>query len=298
MELEGIQSVLARGETERIEFKLRPPKSSREFSHLLTSFANSHGGLVVFGVDDSGHPVGLNEGDVKRTTDHLIDISNSLFPQQLGYPRISWEQVIYDDDKWLLLVKVPESPESVKPIRLPDGSVSTRRGTHSVTQRPEVAVSSPIPYRHNPFKIFVSMSFREEEEPALVDYYEAMRRAAKDIGVPHELNRIDREPGDYEIVAQVEERIREADILIADFTMQRPNVYYEAGIARGAGIYTIRCARKDTEVHFDVAARKIILYANATQLEVSLKEALRHAYDDLEERRGRQAAFLPNVRSE
>ena len=284
MEPEVIRTLLAQGETDRVEFKLRPPVSDRDLSRLLTSFANSHGGVIVFGVDDSGYPVGLDRRDIQRTIHNVRQISESLFPQQEGYPRISLEIYRISAERRLLLVNVPESPESVKPIRLADGSVSLRSGTHSVIRTPVTESSNPATSRRDPFKIFVSMSFREEEEPALVDYYEAMQRAAKAVGVPYEMSRIDKEPGDYEIVPEVEKRIRESDLVIADFTMERPNVYYEAGIARGAEIYTIRCARKDTEMHFDVAARKVILYANATQLEVSLKEALRRAYEKLERR--------------
>jgi len=46
-------------------------------------------------------------------------------------------------------------------------------------------------------RVFVAMSFRDEEEPALVDYFEAMKRAAASTGLPIELVRIDlveREP--------------------------------------------------------------------------------------------------------
>jgi predicted HTH transcriptional regulator len=283
MSSEDIRSLLAQGETDRIEFKLRVPHSMRDLSRLLTSFANSHGGVILFGVDDSGYPVGLDGRDVERTIGYVRLLSESLFPHQEEYPRISWAGRVIDE-RQLLLVDVPEFPESVKPIRLPDGSVSLRAGTDSFIRTPLAESLTAKTSRRDPFKIFVSMSFREEEEPALVDYYEAMQRAAKAVGVPYDMNRIDKEPGDYEIVAQVEQRIREADLVIADFTMQRPNVYYEAGIARGANIYTIRCARKDTEMHFDIAARKVILYANATQLEVSLKEELCRAYDELEER--------------
>jgi hypothetical protein len=42
------------------------------------------------------------------------------------------------------------------------------------------------------------MSVRIEEEPALVDYYEAMKRAATGTGYPITLDRID-DPGDFEI---------------------------------------------------------------------------------------------------
>jgi hypothetical protein len=126
--------------------------------------------------------------------------------------------------------------------------------------------------------LFVAMSFRFEEEPALVDYFEAIKRASKKSGLPILIYRMDLIEGDYEISSTVEEKIRECDAVLADFTLNSPNVYFEAGIARGAGRYVIRTARKGTELQFDIKTWKTIIYANATQLETQLIDPLRAAY--------------------
>jgi len=125
------------------------------------------------------------------------------------------------------------------------------------------------------------MSFREDEEPALVDYFEAMKRAASLLPGPHKIYRVDQAHGDFEIVPEIEKNIKESDLVIVDFTMNRPNVYYEAGIARGLDKHSVRTARKGTELPFDVATRKCYFYANATQLELILREPLLEAYKKL-----------------
>ncbi len=122
------------------------------------------------------------------------------------------------------------------------------------------------------------MSFRFEEEPALVDYYEAMRRAASTTDLPLTLHRMDLLEGDYEISTAVVDAIRNADVVIADFTLGSPNVYFESGIAKGADKYVIRVARKGTLLPFDLRTWRTHLFANATQLESLLVDPLRTAY--------------------
>jgi nucleoside 2-deoxyribosyltransferase len=96
------------------------------------------------------------------------------------------------------------------------------------------------------------MSFRDEEEPALVDYYRAIQRAVSRCQLPLKLRRVDREEGDYEISQQLMRDIDSADIVIADYTLSSHNVYFEAGYARGKGKRLIQIARKGTVLQFDV----------------------------------------------
>jgi hypothetical protein len=96
------------------------------------------------------------------------------------------------------------------------------------------------------------MSFRQEEEPPLVDYFRAMERAAERVPSPRiELVRIDRVEGDYEISARIMEEIDRCDALLADFTLNPRNVYFELGYARGTK-RIIQTARRDTPLEFDV----------------------------------------------
>ncbi|MBL8617105.1 MAG: hypothetical protein JNM72_15960 [Deltaproteobacteria bacterium] len=52
--------------------------------------------------------------------------------------------------------------------------------------------------------------------------------------------------------------IRRAPFVIADLTAERPNVYFEAGLALGLGKPVVFCRRKGETAHFDVQAYKLI----------------------------------------
>ena len=126
--------------------------------------------------------------------------------------------------------------------------------------------------------MFVAMSLRVEEEPALVDYFAAISRAVATTGLPMSVERIDLQEGDYEISQEIMNRISEADIVLADFTLSPLNVYFELGFARGCGRTIIQTARRDTSLEFDVRNWRTLFYRNATELEEKLVPELRRAY--------------------
>ena len=57
--------------------------------------------------------------------------------------------------------------------------------------------------------------------------------------------RIDRKGHNNEIPDEKVAEIRDSQFVVADFTKQRPGVYYEAGFAMGLGRPVIWCCRKD-----------------------------------------------------
>lgn len=137
------------------------------------------------------------------------------------------------------------------------------------------------PSKRREFITFVAMSFRHEEEPALVDYYRAMERATEKTKHPVTLTRIDLVEGDYEISQKLMDDIDKADIVIADFTLRPSNVYFELGYARGRRKRIIQTARKDTPLEFDIRNWRTVFYRNATELEEKLVQALDMACSEL-----------------
>ena len=125
------------------------------------------------------------------------------------------------------------------------------------------------------------MSFRNEEEPALVDYFEAMQRAKEATKLPIDLVRIDLVEGDYEISQKIMDEIDKSDVVLADFTLSPANVYFELGYARGRKRRIIQTARKGTTLEFDARNWRTIFYKNATELEKALKPALNDAYAEV-----------------
>ena len=59
------QSILARGEDSRLQFK-RDETNADSIAAELAAFANSGGGLLLLGVDDNGKVTGLDAVNVRR----------------------------------------------------------------------------------------------------------------------------------------------------------------------------------------------------------------------------------------
>jgi hypothetical protein len=271
---EFLRETLAGGESELVEFK-HNLNNLKVAVRLIAGMANNKGGVILVGVDDNGDPIGLSQNALAMARGTALRAAESLFPNHAP-PGLAIQDYLSPEGP-VIAIHVPALPEQMKPLRTADGSVYVRRGSETLKE-----VSSPPPepdsgLGNRELAIFVAMSFQEEREPALVDYYEAMKRAIGRSGARFRIDRVDEIHGDYEVTAHIEKMITTADVMIADFTLNSPNVYYEAGIARGANVYTIRTARKDTDIPFDVRTKKFILYANATQLEESLIEPLQKA---------------------
>jgi len=77
-----------------------------------------------------------------------------------------------------------------------------------------------------------------------------------------------------EIVEMILERIRNADVVIADITHGNPNVQYEVGVAHANHTPTILIMRAGAEIPFDLRGFNIILYENVTRLRDALKRRL------------------------
>jgi nucleoside 2-deoxyribosyltransferase len=118
------------------------------------------------------------------------------------------------------------------------------------------------------------MSFRDDEEPALVDYWHAMKRAATRAWGNFDLKRIDDVDGDYEVIDRIYQEIDAADMVIADLTMSPANVYLELGYARGRSKRVIQTCHEDTPLEFDVRGNRTLIYRNAATLEEKLLSLL------------------------
>ena len=123
-------------------------------------------------------------------------------------------------------------------------------------------------------RAFVAMSFREHDEPTLIDYWHAMLRAAERARREFYLVRVDKVEGDYEVVDRIYREIDAADLVIADLTLSSANVYLEIGYARGRQKKVIQTCRSGTRLEFDVRNRRTLMYQNATTLEDKLLQEL------------------------
>jgi hypothetical protein len=298
--------LIAEGESQTVEFKRRFT-SERIIARVLTSFANTNGGHLFIGLNDSGEPGGLSQPEVMGTLSRLKKMCSSLF----SHPY--WIEEISLMGHRLIHIKVDKAPEHLRPITTADGKIYLRRGEQSIEVKHETRTSEDIVVKANKSatknlskhiedtiikenrsiqsrsskgtkkkKItgFVAMSFRDEEEPSLVDYFMAMRRAAERTGYPIEITRMDLQEGDYEISGEIMNQIDQADFVIGDFTLSSRNVYFEVGYARGVPKRILQTSRADVELEFDVRNWKTIVYRNATELEEKLIPELKAIYED------------------
>lgn len=274
---DGIKKLISEGESTTVEFKQRLPPDSI-LAKTLVAFANTNGGIILIGISDNGEIIGLTKKEASVTIIRIQRISTNLLNANIntGITNIDGRIVVY-----AIINKVPGT---LYPIRTSTGDLYIRVG-NSTQKSTEEKVDQTL-ITGPPVNVFVAMSFRVEEEPALVDYFEAMKRAVREAQIPINLMRIDLLEGDYEISQKIMDKISESDFVLADFTLNPSNVYFEVGNARGSGKIVIQMARSGTLLEFDTRNWRTIFYKNATELEKELIPALVNAYKEVLKRKG------------
>lgn len=267
-QIDRIEHFIALGESQYLEFKERLV-SEEQVARSLVAFANAEGGLLLIGVregSDGPTVVGLGETLAAVTVQRLRKMASSLIPAPVpvGTVEVAGRTVVY--------ASVNTIPEHLKPISTAQGVAYRRESDRNVVVQAPVLLEADRP---GVWRVFVAMSFRTEEEPALVDYYEAMQRAAAQVGSDRiQLFQMREVPGNFEISQAIMDEIRGCDALLADFTLNPRNVYFEAGFARGCQIPVIQTALRDTPLEFDVQNWRTTFYRNATELEARLYPVL------------------------
>ena len=112
-------------------------------------------------------------------------------------------------------------------------------------------------------QVFVAMSFHDDLKPAWED---GISPALKKAGFrPY---RVDAEPHIDRIDTKIITEIKNSQFLVADVTLQRPGVYFEAGYAIGLGLPVFWCVRSDDlkNVHFDTRQYNHIVWENEKYL--------------------------------
>lgn len=119
--------------------------------------------------------------------------------------------------------------------------------------------------------VFIIMPMKKDEL-VLEDVHNTIKRICKEL--KYNAQRVDDIEHTGRITDKIIECIESAEIIIADLTYERPNVYYEIGRAHGLGKQVVLIAREKTELHFDIKDFNVIYYKNITELEDKLKKRL------------------------
>lgn len=122
-----------------------------------------------------------------------------------------------------------------------------------------------------PRYVFVIMAM-PENDPGAEDVHQTIKRTCGSLG--YKAERVD----DIQFTGQISEKIQScimlSELVVADLSHERPNVYYEVGFADAFNKRLLLVARKDTKIHFDLQGNKVLFYKNMTELESLLSRAI------------------------
>lgn len=116
---------------------------------------------------------------------------------------------------------------------------------------------------------FVVIAFDRQMDPV----YKAIQSAGATVGLRAE--RVIDIHGDYQITPKMLQMIRKCRLVVADLSLERPNVYFELGYARGIGKTVVTIAREGTKIHFDAQDWPYLPYIDSRPLEDDLVERFR-----------------------
>jgi hypothetical protein len=119
-------------------------------------------------------------------------------------------------------------------------------------------------------RVFVAMPFSEEFENV---YEFAIYPAVRNCGYICE--RVDETHFTGDVLGRIRGGIEAADLVVADLTEGRPNVYLEVGYAWGKGVPVIFVARKGENLHFDVSTHRCIFYGRFTKFARELEKLIK-----------------------
>ena len=266
---EGLKKIISKGESQTVEFKDRLPPDNI-LARLMVAFANTSGGIILIGIGEDGKITSLTKKETYVALSRLQRIGITLFNSKIK------TATTHINGRIVVSAIINKVSDALSPILTSSGDVYVRSGvltTKSIEKEVDISLTTG-----EKINGFVAMSFREEEEPALVDYFEAMKRAVRESKLPISLTRINLLEGDYEISQKIINEIFKSDFILADFTLNPRNVYFEIGIARGCEKVVLQTARYDTVLEFDIRNWRTLFYKNATELETKLRNTMEDVY--------------------
>jgi hypothetical protein len=117
--------------------------------------------------------------------------------------------------------------------------------------------------------VFVAMPFAEEFEDVYhFGIYSTIRRCG------YVCEKVDESAFAGNIVDRIMDGIGSAEFIVADLTLEKPNVYLEVGYAWGMKKRVILVAREGQRLHFDLSHHKCLFYKTIGKLAESLEKTV------------------------
>ena len=225
-------------------------------------------------VEDDNHPQSYNVSITSNTNPRKSLSISVSFPQRL----VTFQgQGLTKEEAKPLLDKVEKIlPEVTNDIVGPAQISEPVIAKEEQEFLPGAFRPIPIP-KVSDRDVFVIMSFSRKHRDA---YFLAIQPALEDKGF--NAIRVDEIQHNTTVTVEIIRQIEKSAFVVADLTGERPNVYYEVGYAHRADKEVILMAKKDSAVHFDVAAINRIDYEDYTEL----KDALSKRIDGIIDRLG------------
>lgn len=104
MEAIELIDLIALGETSTVQFK-RTLEDTNDLAKELCAFANTNGGMILFGVEDDGSISGLSPEQVRDLASKLANVASQVVREPI-YPT---SEVVAVNQTRVLVIRVPES---------------------------------------------------------------------------------------------------------------------------------------------------------------------------------------------
>lgn len=134
MNPDHLQSLIARGESEQVEFKQQLPSLSK-LTRALSALANTAGGVLILGVTDAGEAVGVAD----------IDQIHAQLKQAAQFwcdpPILIQTQIVVLQGQEIMVVEVPDSadkPHAVLEDAYGAGKVYMRQASSTLEASPQM----------------------------------------------------------------------------------------------------------------------------------------------------------------
>jgi predicted HTH transcriptional regulator len=127
--------IIKGGESSTVQFKERLPHHD-SLAHEMIAFANSHGGLLLVGINDkNGDIKGLSFSEIQQSNSQIVNIaSQKIFP-----PIYVFTETVSVEDQNIIAVKIEEGTD--KPYKDRDGIIYVKNGSdkRKVTSNDEIS---------------------------------------------------------------------------------------------------------------------------------------------------------------
>jgi hypothetical protein len=195
----------------------------------------------------------------------------------------SWDIEVLHDEGMVLGVKPPGQSEdrSAHPSDASksffqcheklDGIVQLLKITPSNIPNGLLQKNPNLPQSYRPNTAFIMMPI-DPQNPELDDIYDVYKECFSKFGI-NAIRANDIEHEDI-ITKKIIEEIKTSEFLVGDLTNERPSVYYEIGYAHSLGRRVIMYRKKNTSIHFDLAAYNCPEYKNMKELKKILLKRL------------------------